>query len=279
MNNRSFIKMLLLDTKEGIKKNLGYILLIAGFLFSEKAKLEIIFTQELQEKNIGIFDFVIFLLKGMVTYIPAKDAIFDISIEWLLIQIIPVLIVVSYIKRELYQLNFQTIIKTGSRKIWWNEKCAWICEVVFAFYIGIYMFGFLCYFQNDKMVNYDFWRDTYGLMLDNCTTVEWVNNLLIVPVLNSIFITLCFALLTVIINESASIILCIVYNVITMYYTSSFLLSNNTMLLRSTISIYGELNITNCRYVYIILTVAIVILGNIYIENCDLKDIMKDRGM
>lgn len=279
MSKRNFLKLFILDTKEGIKKNLGYCLLILAFLYAEKEKLKTVFSLvEIKEKNIGIMDYLIFLFKGLETYSSDSGKVFEISAEWLLIQIIPVLMVISYIRRDLHQLNFQTIIKSGSRKTWWNEKCAWACEMALGFYCLIYIFGFLCCFTEDNLINYDFWREAYGINFENYTTFQWINSLVIIQVLNAIFTILCFAFITVIINESISIILNIILNVITMYYTSTFLLGNYTMILRSTDLKNSGLNIHNCYFVYIALIITVIISGNIYIEKCDLKDIMKDRG-
>ena len=279
MSKRNFLKMFILDTKEAIKKNLGYCLLILTFLYAEKEKLKNVFSIiEIKEKNIGIMDYLIFLFKGLETYSSDSGKVFEISSEWLLIQIIPVLMVISYIRRDLYQLNFQTIIKLGSRKTWWNEKCAWACEMALGFYCLIYIFGFLCCFKEDKLINYDFWREAYGITFENYTTFQWINSLVIIQILNAIFTILCFVLITVIINESISIILNIILNVITMYYTSAFLLGNNTMILRNADLINGKLNINNCYFVYIALIIMVIVIGNIYVEKCDLKDFMKDRG-
>lgn len=273
MRNRIFLRLIRRDTKEVFRKNLIFIVFLIIFLFMENMNLRNTFTDMgYSVKDIGIFDFYVYLFRGMKVYTPEIGGRFEIEMDWLILQIFPVLIVISYLKRDLYQMGYQTLIKSGSRKLWWNEKCLWICEFVLMIYGIIYAFGFINYYGCRNTINKSLWEESYGIIFKNCSHMDFIMMFVISQILNAMFMTLFISLISITVNEIIAIVVCVFINVITLYYTTPYLLGNNTMILRNSICIMGEININHCYITYCILLLLVIVIGNIYIEKCDFRN-------
>lgn len=274
MKNKDFLKILKHDIKFGTESIFCLYFIAILFILSVILEFQNIITEEgISKDMVTCADYLVYMFRGMSEYIPDVNKNFEISKIWIVLQIIPAIIIAAFPKKDLYESGMQIIVKSKSRKKWWNSKCIWVIIHVFIFYLLIHLIIIIVQFANGGKISFyvngKLNMDINGFDFVNVNKFNILLMLVVVPVINAVTVSLFQMLLTFVTSPAIAVISVIGIHVLTAYYNTPLLTGNYVMILRNRyVTGYGISNIC-AVLINIVLVFIIIIIGNLYFQNCD----------
>lgn len=217
-------------------------------------------------------DYILYIFGGMNWYNSGKNAQLEIPYIWMSIQLLVCSCVFSYPVRDIYGKGTSILLHSGSRTQWWLCKCLWAVEQVFTVYIciltGIFLSSFL--FGSVSMhINTDAFRLIEGVYLKDNVSAGF--SMLVPPLLYSITITMIQIAISLICNPAVSLAAIVLYDVLSVYSMSPYILGNISMLYRnSAIITSGGISVTAGTIISACASAAAILTGTYYFRHYDI---------
>lgn len=221
-----------------------------------------------------MIDYYMFSLKGLEVYKITKESTFQIPVYWFCYHLILAYIIGYYAEKDFTEYGKNSILATKTRIGWWMAKCIWCVVSVLLYYLmgflGTAFYTFLADGKLSFVVTKELMKG-FGQGLIYLSNTEILVLVLVLPCLISIAVSLLQMLLSIRIGSVASFAgVCIMY-VMSVYYTSPFLLGNYTMWRRNhTVGVGSGVYTTIGLFISLIIIVVVMLAGVIYIDRKDI---------
>lgn len=274
MWNKSAGRMILHDFTFGLSQNISkYLLFVFLFAFFS-VRYFLSFDHMLNPLPEGsVMDCIMHIFKGMAVYIPGSDEPLMIPITWLLIQVVLALLVFSYPTKDLYSYGTQVLLRSRQRNIWWISKCIWnISTIIIAYGIGFLTITIVTaiYGELSLIPNVQVNQEMSALWIQSSELTALYIAVLLLPLLTTIAMSLLQMLLSFLLTPIYSFLIVVCILVASAYFCSPLLIGNYTMLCRNTVAYSNGVDTITGVVVDVIIIVASVIGGIVYIKRCDI---------
>lgn len=272
---RRFITM---DLKRGIKTNIVKYVIFSALLVACITVFGRMVNSNFLEGKIynspGYLDILVYLFTGNEAFNIANNNIFVMQPAWLVMCITPAFLVYSYAVSDLEGLGLQFLIKGGNRVIWWKSKCIWSVASILILYMityGIILIQSIIFGNTNALftVHDDICQVVTGVTIQPYTKI--IILLFLVPVIESIGISLLQMALSLILNPMLGFIIVLVTYVSSAYFSFPLLPGGYMMVMRWTqTGINNGLNPELGIMIAIVIGAVGVLCGLVYVKNMDI---------
>lgn len=215
-----------------------------------------------------------YLFQGKEAFSSELGNAFVFPVVWLFIFLLSAYITLDYPFQNLNEQGIQVITRMRKRKLWWLSKCAWVgCCTVLHFalcYLAVaifcIIFGIDISLQYAEYVN----ADVLDMWLEQCTGVQVIILVLILPVMTSIAINIfqlcmgfffekiyCFLFISVVLFAST-------------YFQTPWAIGNFAMIKRSCCCVENGMRLTDGLFINSTIIVIGILFGCIMIKHFDI---------
>lgn len=223
--------------------------------------------------NGTLIDYYMYSVKGMEVYKITRETFFSIPVYWFCYHIILAYIIGYHAQEDFRGYGKNSLLAAKTRTGWWTAKCVWcVFSVILYYFMGFCGSAIYTIIAKGKMsftVTKDLMKN-FGQGLIYLENGKILLLVLLLPCLISVAVSMLQMLLSLVIDSVTAFAgICIMY-VMSVYYSSPFLLGNYTMWKRNHIvsinsNIYMEVGIL-ISFIIIIMT---LMFGILYIERKD----------
>ena len=277
MKNKSFRRILIHDLSMGFSHNKPKYLL-SILLFSLLCVMFFNGTQSLQlsdqiQSRASFMDCCISIFKGMDVYIPSSENIFQIPIEWLTIQVMVSLLILSYPTQDLYMYGTQILTRTNQKAMWWLSKCIWNIVTTICFYlVGIgTIFVFTVFYGEVSLVPTAKISELMNqLPIQSYDQSKLLIAVFILPLVTSIALSLMQMTMAFILTPIYSYLIIVCISVASAYFYTPVLIGNFSMLMRNEVIFSSGINSFWAMIICLSLIIISTVIGCFYFKNYDI---------
>lgn len=180
-----------------------------------------------------IGDYLFLLFGGMKEYVPEKNNYFELPVIWMAMQMLLISLVFVYPFKDLLSNGQYILVQYGKRSKWWISKIIWGLIQIAAGYviiIGVILLFALLTGAHGLGVHKEYINYYYGAKI--ITDVVNVGDIVLCFIYN-ICISVMYMSVALLITPVISLILLVVYDVLSAYIMTPVLIGNASMLLRN----------------------------------------------
>jgi len=272
-----FIKIFRFDIKNGVLKN-KYLFLIPTLITITFCVDFALRTSGIDKSNISISDCFMYIYGGMNNYKPSPDNPFQFPVVWLIIFLGASFSVLTYPLNDIQNFGQQVIYRSKSRVKWWLSKCTWnilstiiyhsIILIILVLFCLTYDVKFNESINRDIIINvFNFSRNQENELLKGPFLLNV--NMIIVSVLLSIALNILQMTFSLFIKPVFSFVAVNTICILSAYQTSSLLIGNYGMVLRSNQFLTHHVNQLYGYFIFPVLIIVSVVVGLIKIKHYD----------
>lgn len=271
---RSIKNQLICDIQEGILRK-WYMLLPIVFLVVITCYSFSRYFYVCTGRMPNYIEQVTYLFSGIQDIKLLKDKI-SFPIIWMLINLYLAYLIANYSTDDLAGFGKNILIRSGSRTEWICSKFIW--SIVYTVFYYIIIFGTLALFCSVRGGFGDEFNAEYisSFFNDAPISVSNINNILISAIiiipLVSVTFSLCQVMLEFLLTPIFAFFTLLIYNVISFYIYSPFLLGNFTMLLRNECLVSNGFILSEIIPTCLIAALLAVIIGILVFKKYDILE-------
>ncbi|MGN0327387.1 MAG: hypothetical protein ACI4D4_00265 [Lachnospira sp.] len=169
----------------------------------------------------------------MKKYVPENNKYFELPVIWMTVQMLLLSLVFSYPEKDLSNNGYNILLRCGSRRKWWLSKLMWgIIQILLGYLVILIVIGIYAMVSGtgEIILHKEYLQYYYGAdIISNSFKMDGLMGVLIY----GLGISVLHMTFSMIISPLISAIGIIVYDVLSAYIMSPFLIGNISMLLRN----------------------------------------------
>lgn len=282
--NMNEVRLLSRDIKLGFMRKAYVLLLVLPFAYAmtKQCRLDIVMLNEngVLNSTCTIVDYWIYSMRGMNIFKFDPVIRFEIPIHWFWFEICASYFNAYYTKKDFDEQGGGVLLVSGNRTAWWFSKAVLcVIKTTAYFLFSIAIIAVLALLNGAKLspeITYSFLMYKFGFNTVYCNIEKYLVITAFLPWLATCSICLVQNALSLYFGSIVSFIsVCVLY-IISAYYTVWFLPGNYMMWLRSSFLYEKGISPLTGIIVSIGITIMALILGDLYINNCDI--LSKENG-
>ncbi len=266
--------ILIYDIKKGLYENKYRFLLSGVVIFLICGEFYIKFKRLGQSIDLpNTMDYMIYLFKGVKNSPPSLKMMFDIPIDWLVLNIMPLFLICYYPTTELFTSGYQSILRLRKNVYYFLSKCIWCVLNIAIYYLMCYLivniFAILTGGNVSIVPNSDINKLINLIDISTISDTDLILSLYVLPFLTSICIALVQMLLSFIFSSTVSVICVISYLIFSVYYYSPYIIGNYLNFYRNSVVYKSGYNVQVGIIVNCVIMLVVVLLGCFYFKKID----------
>lgn len=220
-------------------------------------------------------DYIFNAFGGMKEYVPSHTDSFQFPVIWMLIFLLLAFMELSYPFTDLEQLGQSVLLRCKGRTEWWIAKCIWGVSFALVYFFLAYSVIFLFALCNGATISLrlsPYVANLFEIDFDKLkyTGQPLVIEMLVLPPLTAIFVSLLQMLLALYMKQQYSFIISTLLYLSSAYFLNPFFPGNYAMIARSDRYITNGVSANVGIIANIILIICIIALGIFLFQKYDI---------
>lgn len=230
-------KLIKRDINISIKSNIWKYILIILFVIVVCGRFYVV-VGDYARKISGngkfyIGDYLFLIFGGMKEYVPEKNNYFELPVIWMAMQLLLISVVFIYPFKDLLSNGQYSLVQYGKRSKWWISKIIWGLIQTVAGYvviIGVILLFAILTGAHGLGVHKEYINYYYGAKIITDVVNVWD---IVLCFIYNICITIMYMSIALLATPVVSLLLLVVYDVLSAYIMNLVLIGNASMLLRN----------------------------------------------